>query len=550
MNLIFRKNNFIYFLLLLLIFLGFSIITDYGIGIEEHFQRKSGFFWLNYLLSFTEFNFLKTTVEEKFTEINNFTPNLFPIEKVPYYGIVFDLPLAFFETIFKINNPLNYFLLRHKAIFLIFLLSAFLFYKIIFLRFKNIYLSIFGFLIFIFSPRIFGNIFFDNKDILFLSILTINFYFFFRYFQNSSAKNFILLTFICAISTSTRIIGIFLPFSFLILILFEYLADINHKKFIKKLTLFLMFYILFLFLHWPYLWSLSLSEWLNFFVPFFQAMNPTVYFNGDFYQSKHLPIYYLPYWIVLTTPIYLQFLFLFGFIYNLKRFFIRYSSIKTLNKNFRYDLWRTNSEKFDVIIFINLFLIIMLLISIKLALLSGWRHFYFVNFFIIYYSCFAINIIILKYRKKIIIKNILILFFLFLLLQQLYENYKFHPFQSVYFNNTVSDNKKLKFEIDTQSLSRTHAIKEILKKNNSDLINIGTASWTPLEDARSMIPVNMWKKLNFVGTNFQDADYIYSNHYYEINHKINKKYKIPKNYSIYKTLIIDGTRIYTIYKKE
>ena len=70
-----------------------------------------------------------------------------------------------------------------------------------------------------------------------------------------------------------------------------------------------MFYILFLFLHWPYLWSLSLSEWLNFFVPFFQAMNPTVYFNGEFYQSKHLPIYYLPYWIVLTTPIYLQFLF-------------------------------------------------------------------------------------------------------------------------------------------------------------------------------------------------------------------------------------------------
>ena len=39
-------------------------------------------------------------------------------------------------------------------------------------------------------------------------------------------------------------------------------------------------------------------------------------------------------------------------------------------------------------------------------------------------------------------------------------------------------------------------------KIDKDLINLGTASWTPLEDARSMIPKKSWKKLNFVGTNF------------------------------------------------
>ena len=27
----------------------------YGLGIEEHFQRSSGFYWLNYLLQFTNF---------------------------------------------------------------------------------------------------------------------------------------------------------------------------------------------------------------------------------------------------------------------------------------------------------------------------------------------------------------------------------------------------------------------------------------------------------------------------------------------------------------
>ena len=131
---------------------------------------------------------------------------------------------------------------------------------------------------------------------------------------------------------------------------------------------------------------------------------------------------------------------------------------------------------------------------------------------------------------------------------QIYDIFKYHPFQSSYFNNFVSNEKKLKFEIDTQSLSRVHAIKEIMKINKS-LINLGTASWTPLEDARSMIPRKSWKKLNFVGTNFENADYIYSNHYYEVNYRINNKYQIPKNFSLYKTFLIDGTRIYSIYKK-
>ena len=97
MNLIFRKENLIYLLILSLSILGILIVNDYGIGIEEHFQRKSGFYWLNYLLNFTEFDSLKSIVLKKKNEINLFTPNLFPITEVPYYGITFDLPLAFLE---------------------------------------------------------------------------------------------------------------------------------------------------------------------------------------------------------------------------------------------------------------------------------------------------------------------------------------------------------------------------------------------------------------------------------------------------------------------
>ena len=157
MNYIFKKSNFIYLLFFLILSVGINISKDFGVGIEEHFQRKSGFYWLNYILSFTNFNSLKFEVLEKIYEINLFTPNLPPIEKFSYYGVIFDLPLAFTEAILKIDEPQNYFLLRHNAIFFIFLCSAFCFYKIILGRFNNLNLANFGFLIYVFSPRIFGN---------------------------------------------------------------------------------------------------------------------------------------------------------------------------------------------------------------------------------------------------------------------------------------------------------------------------------------------------------------------------------------------------------
>ena len=167
---LFSKNIYIYVIIFLIFLIGIYTYKDYGVGIEEHFHRKSGFYWLNFLLNFTDFEFIKKTTEIKLEEIKNFTPRLFPIENFGFYGILFDVPLAFIEVFFEINEPKNYFYLRHFSVFMLFLTSAFLFYKIILFRFNNVYLALFGFLIFVFTPRIYGNIFFDNKDIFYCKV--------------------------------------------------------------------------------------------------------------------------------------------------------------------------------------------------------------------------------------------------------------------------------------------------------------------------------------------------------------------------------------------
>jgi hypothetical protein len=251
----------------------------------------------------------------------------------------------------------------------------------------------------------------------------------------------------------------------------------------------------------------------------------------------------------LTTPLFILILFIFGFINEIKRFSARFLKTNNYPKKYLYDLWSSKNECFDLIVAVNLLLVVLLYFSVNLALLSGWRHFYFLNFFLIYYSCFSIFIFIVKLRKNYFKKNCFIVILVICLIVQIFDIYKYHPFQSIYFNNTVSKHVKNKFEIDTQSLSRVDAIKEILKDDSKNLV-IGTASWTPLEDARSFIPKNSWERVNFVGTNFDKADYIYSNHYYEVDINYNKKYQIPKNFYLYKRLMVDDTRVYSIYKNK
>ena len=66
---IYRKYSIqiIFFLFLLL---GLFTYKDYGVSIDEKFQRLNGFFWLEYLFNFTDFQNFKYLVSEK---ISNFS---------------------------------------------------------------------------------------------------------------------------------------------------------------------------------------------------------------------------------------------------------------------------------------------------------------------------------------------------------------------------------------------------------------------------------------------------------------------------------------------
>ena len=238
---------FVYF------FVGLYTFRDYGISIDEEFHRFCGLFWLDYVLSFTSFDQIKIVVFEKLGEAKSL--NVGSPEDFPFYGIIFDLPVVFLEVLFKIEGSENYFYFKHFLNFLLFFVSAIFFYKLILNRFLNSKAALIGTLFFILSPRIYGESFFNNKDIVFLSLTTIAFYYCFKSIDKTSYKNLLIFSIFCSLATAQRIIGIFLPITFII---FYFLSVISDNKKLKDLNLIIFFgffYLIFLILFWPALWN-------------------------------------------------------------------------------------------------------------------------------------------------------------------------------------------------------------------------------------------------------------------------------------------------------
>ena len=296
------------------------------------------------------------------------------------------------------------------------------------------------------------------------------------------------------------------------------------------------------------MWTINLSDLSNFFDPFKVHGVYKVFFEGEFYESNYLPLSYLPKWIHISTPLYYQLLFLLGLFFLLKRVFKRFLNIE---EHSRSSLWNGTSEKIDFIILFSFFQVILICLTTNLNLIKGWTHFLFINFFLIYFATISIYVIFILLKKNKIIISILVSIFSLFTFELIYKLFIYHPYQNIYLNNLVNVHDKSLYEVDYQSLSRTDAIKEIIKDSKDDNIVVATASWTPLKNGLSLIPKNKRKNIKFIGTaNKKIADYIYTNYFYDVDIRYNNKYLIPNNFYLFKTLYIDDIKVYSIYKKK
>ena len=526
--------------------IGFFILKDYGVHIEEKYHRLNGHYWLNYIAKIFYLENLQLITENKISNISDYT--LSPITGwANKWGVVLDVPVAFLEIALKLEDIRQVYYLKHYLSYLIFLTSSFFFFKIIDQRYKKTLLSIIGLILYITTPRIFGDSFL-YKDVLYLSFFTISLFFLLESLKKFQNITLIMFALFLALSFNLKFFTILIPIIFGIILIIQNFYERKNKFFLKKFFFFTFFFLLFVYIFWPYLWSDPIRRITELFFFIKQDLtNVKLLYANEYISNRFLPSTYLFKWMFVSSPIFQNIIFILGLFFCLTRLIKRFIKIEENNKF--NDLWRSNSEKKDFIFLIILIGFLSLFIFFNAPFYNGWRLVYFLNFFVIYFGLNFLNNFFLIYRKKKNYKIFLKLIISISIFFNFYYLVIYHPFQSVYFNNFLGKKIINGFEGDYYGLSSKHFFNEIIRIDNNSDIKIAVASHTPLHRGLEAFPDNIQNKFTIVGQEYEKADYIYKNNISEVNPTLNNKYKIPKNFSKIYELNIRKLLIYEIYKK-
>jgi len=297
------------------------------------------------------------------------------------------------------------------------------------------------------------------------------------------------------------------------------------------------------------LWSNTLANFLDIFLALKRDLidaDIKILFNNEFIINRNAPDSYLFTWIFISTPITTLILFSLGYFFYSKRFIKRFINIK--KEQIYNDLWRGQNEQKDFIIFFILTSFYLSLLVFNSPFYNGWRLVYFLNIFIIYFTVYQINNLIILYRKDYLKRKIILLFALASIIHNVICLVIYHPYQSYYFTELISNNKKNTFEGDYYGISGKHFFLKLSSDNKDQKIKIAVASHTPLHRSLESIDFDLRKNFEVVGQEYKNADFIYKNNISEVNSNLNKKYNIPNNFVKIYELNVNGIKIYEIFK--
>lgn len=345
------KNNFYRFLTITLmaafLLCGILVFRDYGASSDEINQIQAGHITWNAVLeklglpgvNFGGLPDLKDYYNRYYGQAATFPTVVIEALK----GFSLDV-----STVLRLRHAWNFFLYFSGLICLALLTK---------LRFGRDDVVFFLILFHILTPRLFGDAFYNDRDVMLVSLLWISLFCHETLQRKPSFPNILLCAFFFALAVNTRFLGLvllFLP----IMGLFERNRQIKRSALLMLGLTFLFWYIF-----TPVFWGNLLPELKAAFHTFATGEQRTqetggmasILFFGRYFKETELPFYYLPLWIFISTPLVPQILTGAGII--------------------RY--FRSEKTRTDRFMFFFLFGGIAAVMLIRPVQYNGWRHFYF-----------------------------------------------------------------------------------------------------------------------------------------------------------------------------
>lgn len=516
--------------------LGFLIVWDYGISPDEEQQRLIGQTSLKFIGHYFQIPFL----------MNGEAPlpnpsDIFLNFKDRDYGVAFEMPAELLIKILGITSIDSAYYFRHCLTFLSFTSAVYAVYMLAKIRFNHWIWGLVAATFMILSPRIFGDAFFNDKDLVFLSAYVVATYTLVNYLRYPSYKAAILHGVICGIAIDIRIMAIIIPIATILIstiLIFSKFAE--NKKLLKLVLVFLVSTSLTILIFWPWLW---LDPFGNFFEAFKNMSKfrwgGEMYFMGDIVNSLSLPWIYVPVWLGVTTPLIYIFLFFTGLTYFCKNIYLN-----------RFNILSNNNLLQDLLVIGLFFGPLFAVIALNSVLYNGWRHLYF-----IYPSFVLIAILglfwiwtILEPHK--IFSSLLVAIVSMSLMLIAGWMIKYHPYQYLYFN-IFAGNWERNYDVDYWGVAYRRPLENILKKNSSDKVyvfnNMGGMSW-------GLWQIPYWQNLPFIneldrnrldGTRSENcSDFVITSSRGNAN-----QYSQRNDFHLFDEIKINGHLVYATFKR-
>ena len=477
-------------LLLALGVLGYCIVDDYGISWDEAIQRHHGEVSMDYA-------YKKLGVDHE-----PLAPD-FDLEDYKWsnYGMLYQLTgLALELRLDLSDNQYSYYRVRHLLGFGLYLLALPCFYLSLRLRWpERPWYPLLGSLLLVLSPRIFAHAFFNPKDHVLLVFYIIATYTLLRLLYRRSWPNLLLHALATALALNTRLPALAILGATVSLLLWDGLVHGRDRR--LQLAMACAYPVLSLLLmipFFPYLWADTLPR-------LWGALSEMSDFDwggknllfGLTLPADDPPAYYIPLWILVTTPIVYLIAILTGLGATVGRL------IKDVKA--RHRLWADYPALADLTqlgLSVGPVLVVILLNS---TLYNGWRHMHFV-----YPALVFLGVAGVEYWRRRLPRVAPVVLALGMAVTAGYMVCG-HPHQQVYFNEAIHGNPILaRFDMDYWGVGFRDALTQLAEQiPEGEVHGVKCNSW-PCQDNIRSLPSPLRERLR-IAWHIDQADYYATN---------------------------------------
>lgn len=511
----------ILFFTLFLIY-GLCVYRDYGFSWDEGIERNS---------SLITYGYLFPSVKETITDTLNFEGLAeFHEYKDRYYGMAMQLPLVAAEHLagFTMDYQQIYYM-RHLYVFLWFWAASVCFYFLCRRFVKKDGLALVGVALLILSPRILADSFYNIKDSLELSLYIISAWLGIRFLDRPNWKRMMAFAFMGALCTNARIVGAIVIAACLAVGIVRAVCQKGHRRDIKLFLGAGVCSIIFYIALSPITWENPVQGIIGTMERFssYSSYTNGVWFMGNSYSPSNLPWYYLPAWILATTPVITLILLTAGIGTQLFAAAGRWKN--------RTGLSDSSYNK----IFMGLLTAVPLLYAIirKPVLYNGWRHMYFLYPFLAFFAFSGFCFVWSRFKKTAGLVTALGLFMVIVWI------IRYHPYEYAYFNAIGRVNTENNFEQDYWGVTQTDALQYICDQDSRDYLKV----WMYAPDLCRYLLDEADQKRVIPTTPTESADYLIVP---QSSPGVENSIGSMEMFEVYHEIKIEGRTLCTIYRKK